>query len=184
MNQRYTEYTITTMDPGTTANGLVEYVKDRENLLSRQGLSTMVISWTISAPVKALSLTRMDLVMMETGLKIRGRARANTDFLILEAYIKGRSRMTSFMDQANWLGLQGLLTKATGRMANSRAMVCSYMLMEAASIQASGKKTWGMERAKWRGGKTSARLSHTMVNGWTIRSMVTVLTRGLMEQTT
>ena len=89
------------MDPGTTANGLVEYVKDRENLLSRQGLSIRAFSRKTSAMVTALFFTRINLVMMETGLKIRGRARANTPFLIVEANIKGCSRMTSFMDEAN-----------------------------------------------------------------------------------
>ena len=89
------------MDPGTKANGLVEYVTDRENLLSCQRLSTRANSRTTSAKVKALSLTWIYLVIQETGLKIRGRARANTPFLIVEANIKGCSRMTSFMDEAN-----------------------------------------------------------------------------------
>jgi hypothetical protein len=43
----------------------------------------------------------MDLVIQETGLKIRGRARAYTPFLIVGAHIKGCSRMTSLMDEAN-----------------------------------------------------------------------------------
>jgi hypothetical protein len=89
------------MDPGTKANGLVEYVTDRENLLSRQRLSTRANSRTTSAMVPALSLIRIYLVIKETGLKIRGWDRANTSFLIVEAHIKGCSRMTSFMDQAN-----------------------------------------------------------------------------------
>ena len=89
------------MDPGTKANGLVEYVTDRENLLSRQRLSTRANSRTTSEMVPALSLTRMDLVILETGLKIRGRARAITPFLIVEAHIKDCLRMTSLMDEAN-----------------------------------------------------------------------------------
>ena len=53
-----------------------------------------------SDPVSALSVTRMDLNMLETGSKIKGTVKAYT-LSMMVAYMMGFSRMTSFMIEAN-----------------------------------------------------------------------------------
>jgi len=135
-----------------------------------------------SDPVSALSISRMDLNMLETGSKIKGRVKAYT-LSMMVAYMMGFSRMTSFMIEANWLGLiKGLLTKVTGCVANIRAKVCSHTLMET-RMKAGGKTTRDKVRVKWRIKKTRTSLLYTMVIGKTIRSRVTVLTHGLIKLT-